>query len=568
MARKSRVNLTETPAEVMSFVFLAGLYLRLSDEDGDDIETNSIGNQKKLAYHYLADHPEIQVIDTYIDHGYTGMNFRRPEFMRMKEDFISGKINCIIVKDVSRLGRNFVQTSEYVEKIFPDLGIRLICVNDNYDSIDTSADSAALMLPFKMVMNDAYSRDTSAKIRSSITAKMNNGEYLPSASSIPYGYIRNPNKITFDVDTEAAECVNLIFQLRAERMPFNSIAKELNKRNIPCPGKLRFIRGLTKNELYAHAEWIRGTIRKITGDPVYLGHRIHGKVKRDKIGLDKTRRPKEEWQIIENTHPPIISKELFDMVQKINFEEVEKRRQFEKRAEPGLDYRSVFRDKLFCADCGAKMVAQKGCARSEAKTPSRIFFDCNNYRYSNHQRCCSHYIRQETVMEAVSDLLNKQIEIAVDVEKLLKDVAQMPKINNYQSGIRDQLLSVATRKKNLEMKIEQLLIDLTEGLLDRDEYEYIKKNYTHQLVQLSDLEDSLNIRAQGFDSAVMTTQKWLHAIKEYKALPVINREIVDILIEKILISDSQKVKIELAYKDPYEPLKTYIKEIEVIQSAS
>ena len=147
-------------------------------------------------------------------------------------------------EDISRLGRHFVMTSEFVEKNFPMLGVRLICINDDYDSFDENCDSAALLMPFKMVMNDSYVKDISKKIRSSISAKMSSGEYLPSSNSIPYGYIRNPEQNTFDVDEEAAPIVLRIFEMRANGMALNAIAKTLNEEGIPCPGKLRYIRGL------------------------------------------------------------------------------------------------------------------------------------------------------------------------------------------------------------------------------------------------------------------------------------------------------------------------------------
>lgn len=178
MARKSRANNALIISDTKNKMWNAGLYGRLSVEDGDDTEQNSIGNQKKIGNRFLADKPDIVLVDTYSDHGCTGMNFERPDFKRMFEDIKSGRINCIIVKDISRLGRHFVMTSNFVERIFPEMGVRLICVNDGYDSSEPNADSSALTLPLKMVMNDYYVKDISQKIRSSIHAKMDSGEYL------------------------------------------------------------------------------------------------------------------------------------------------------------------------------------------------------------------------------------------------------------------------------------------------------------------------------------------------------------------------------------------------------
>jgi len=568
MARKSRVGIAEIPEIQNMFLYKAAIYKRLSDEDGDDMEADSLVNQEKISRHHIVDHPDIDVVGVYADNGYTGMNFKRPDFVRLKEDILLGKINCVIVKDISRLGRNFIMTSEYVERIFPELGVRLICVNDGYDSADENADAGALMLPFKMVMNDAYSRDTSVKIRSSITAMMDNGEFLPPVGSIPFGYLRNAEENTFDVDIEVASTVRLIFNLRAEGMQFNAIAKELNSRGLPSPGRIRFIRGVTKDPRMENAQWIRGTIRKITNDPVYLGHRIHGKVKRDKLGMPKTRRPKDEWQIIENTHPAIISQELYDLVQKVNAEELERLSKYEKNKKPSSDYRSLFQDKLFCADCGAKMIAQKGTGRATSPVPTWIYYNCNGYKYSNNQQCSNHYIRQEAIMTAITNLLNKQVEIALDIEKLISDVKKMPPVVRHQSSITDQVKGSTIKIQNVEEKIEHLLIDLTNGVIDRDEYEYMKVKYNQKLEYYREESEKLKEKSQELVTVISTTQQWLNAIKEYKKLPEISRSILDALVDKIYISESKAIKIDLKYCDPYKPIMDYLQKVEVIANVS
>lgn len=565
MARKSRVNIQSSQTAVETTMFLAGLYNRLSVEDGDDIEQNSIGNQKKIGLHYLTKHQDIRLVDTYADNGYTGMNFKRPDFMRMMQDLQSGKINCVIVKDVSRLGRHFVLTSEYVERIFPEMGIRLICINDDYDSADEHADAAALTLPLKMVMNDYYVKDISKKIRSSISAKMSNGEFLPSSGSVPYGYLRNPETVTFDIDLESAMVVRKIFEMRADGMKFNAIARQLNSEGIPSPGRLRYLRGMNKAEKNKNAQWLRGTVRKITNDTVYTGNRIHGRFKRDKVGLEKKRRDMDEWQIIENAHPAIVSKELFKKVQKINEQELTQRRQFEKRADPDDDYREVFRGKVFCAECGSLMSAAKGCARPEAKTPSRIFYDCNEYRYSNHSRCNSHYIRQETLMRTVTNLLNQQLQVAINMEQLVTEVQSMPKVQSHQREAEDRYASICVKRRNMEAKIEQLLIDLTERLIDRSEYDYMKSRYTEQYEELLEKEAKAGADMKTLDVALNMAQKWIALIKQYQKFPYIDRKLMDELVESIRVYSDKRIKINLNYADPYKPLMDYLEEIGVMR---
>ena len=325
------------------------------------------------------------------------------------------------------------------------MGIRLICINDNYDSEDTNADSSALTMPLKMVMNDYYVKDISRKIRSSISTKMKNGEYLPSASSVPYGYIRNPDALTYDIDSETASVIRRIYERRAAGQSLNGIARELNRDGIPSPGRIRYLRGLTKAKKFENALWIRGTVRKILQNPVYIGWRIHGTVKRTKVGQKKGRRPKEEWQVIEGTHPAIISKELFDLVQQINDAELRERSQFMQRNAVFEDHRGLFQGKVFCDECGSAMGAFKGCARPEAATSSRLFFDCNRYRDSGHTQCSSHYTRQEKLIQVVTNLLNQQVKLSVDVERLMEEIQKMPIVRGHQQEASSRYASVSAK---------------------------------------------------------------------------------------------------------------------------
>lgn len=567
MARKSRVTVQEAPESVGVLPALAGIYNRLSVEDGDDVEQNSIGNQKKLALHYIGEHTDLCLVDTYSDHGYTGMNYNRPEFRRMLCDLQNGRINCIIVKDISRLGRHFVMTSEFVERIFPEMGVRLICVNDGYDSADELADASSLTMPLKMVMNDYYVKDISQKIRSSITAKMENGQYLPAAGSIPYGYLRNSEAMTFDIDPETAPIVRQIYEMRAGGMSFNHIAQELNTAGIPCPGKLRYLRGATKALKYEDALWIRGTIRKITGDQVYIGNRVHGTVKRDKVGQSKKRRAEKDWKVIENAHPAIVSEALFQKVQQVNQEELAKRTHFEERAGVGTDYRDLFRGKVFCAECGSPMGSAKGCARPNAKTPSRIFFDCNNYRYSAHTRCSSHYVRQELLVKKVTNLLNQQLKLAVDVEQLAEDIKKRPEVITYQSNAESKYASVSAKRRNMETKLEQLLEDLANRLIDRSEYDYMRERYSGQLEALLKEEKEALEAMQAMDCAAQSAKQWISAIRQYEKLPNITRDLLDYLVDRIEVYSDRRIKITLNYADPFQPLTTFLNRIEVIQDA-
>lgn len=567
MARKSRVKQSLSYEHQENKVYQAAIYTRLSVEDGDDEEQNSIGNQKKIAMHFLANCSDITVVDIYSDNGVSGMTYNRPDFNRMLMDIRTGRINCVIVKDISRLGRHFVMTSEYVERTFPQMDVRLICINDDYDSNSETADASSLLMPIKMVMNDAYAKDISKKIRSSITAKMNQGEYLPSSSSVPYGYVRNQEGTSYDIDDEAAEIVQRIYEMRADGMMFNAIARQLNLEEIPCPGKLRYIRGITLAAKYENALWIRGTIRKITNDRVYLGDRIHGRVKRDNVGMDKRRRGEEEWKIIENAHPAIIQKELFDLVQRVNQAENEKRRTYESRNVIENDMRSIFQGKVFCGECQGTMGAFKGCARPNTKTSSRAFFDCNSYKYSNHARCSSHYIRQEAIVKTVGDLLSQQIKIAVDMERMIRDIECSPAVQLYQKTSEQEHSSIVLKRRALEAKIEHLLVDLTERVIDRNEYDFLKDRYTRSYNDLLEQEAKSAEQMRRTGTVLNSAKKWIGMIRHCEHQSSLTHELVDCLIERIEVYADKRVRVILNYEDPYRMLLDFMKEVEVMKNA-
>lgn len=400
-------------------------------------------------------------------------------------------------------------------------------------------------------MNDYYVKDISRKIRSSIHAKMGSGEYLPASGSIPYGYMRDPENNTFAIDTETAPIVLRIFQMRADGISFNGICRTLNAEGIPCPGKLRYDRGLTNAPKYKDAVWIRGTVRKIIQDRVYIGCRVHGKISRSKVGLDKQSRPEDEWTVIQAAHPALVSDELFEYVQQINAEELEKRRQYARRNDFQDDYRELFRGLIYCADCHSSMSAGKGCARIGANTPSRIFYDCNTYRYSEHTRCASHYVRQEQIYSVVKNALDQQVKVAVDIEQLVAATDNLPN-GRRTSETAGRLAQISQQRKKLEGKIEQLLIDLTDGLISRDEYVYMKEKYTQQMAISMDEEEKAQAQEAALHESLSAVQTWLYAIKTYRALPELNQEVLRLLIKEILIYKDRHIQIVFNYADPYK----------------
>ena len=460
MARVSRKNIAVTAVSATEEMKLykACLYLRLSDEDKRNIEDNSIGNQKKICLEHLKKLPEIEVIASYIDNGASGTNFSRSGFKQMLQDLTKGEINCVVVKDLSRLGRNYLETSEYLEKFFPEAGIRFIAVNNGYDSIRKLNGKQEIVIPFSNIVNDMYAKDVSRKIRSSIETLMKSGEFLPPSGSIPYGYLRDEKNNTYIIDEETAPIVQEIFKMKLQGVSDCEIIRTLNRKQIPSPGKIRYLRGMTKAEKYKDAVWIGSTLRKLLSNEVYLGHRIHGKVKRDCLGAEKKRRPQDEWEYVYNVHPALISEEDFQKIRQIKEKGREKQAQCNKHQKRSLEERRLLTGKIYCGDCGTLMGARKGNQRLTSKKSPRIFYQCDGYEYSGRTRCFNHYISQKDVLEKIKNALNVQFKLIAESDRVIKSIQDDKKgmlalHDKKRKEINDELAK-------MKMKKERLLIEL------------------------------------------------------------------------------------------------------------
>ena len=299
----------------------AAAYLRLSIEDGDKAESNSIGNQRELIRDFAAERPGLHLIEEYADDGYTGTNFERPGFKRMMEDIKSGKINCIIVKDLSRLGRNYIEMGKYLEQIFPMMGIRFIAINDNYDNANTeSSDSDSIVVPFKNLLNDSYCRDISIKVRSQLDMKRRKGEFIGGYAI--YGYCKDKrNKNRLVVDEYAADIVRSIYRRKLEGMSAQAIAEQLNSENVLAPSEYKRLCGLNYHSGFkagTHAKWQAIQVLRILKNEVYTGTMVQGRRQKINYKIKKIRDVEESgWIRVPNMHEAIIPQKLFDTVQEV-----------------------------------------------------------------------------------------------------------------------------------------------------------------------------------------------------------------------------------------------------------
>lgn len=425
--------------------FCAAMYLRLSREDSEwkkenYSESNSIGNQRALILEYLCRQPDMELYDCYVDDGFSGSNFCRPGFQRMMKDAEEGNINCVIVKDLSRFGRDYIETGRYVQKIFPKLGIRFVAVTDCYDSFFADAGMKNIVLPVKNFINDSYCRDISIKVKSQLEIKRKNGEYIAPFSF--YGYKKEGKNLV--VDEMAAKIVRQIFYWKIEGIPVFAAAEKLNSLGVLSPAEYKKHTGSSYQSGFSSAEkakWSSSTVKRILTNELYLGHLIQGKTEKINYKVKKsTEKPKSEWIRFENVLEPVISKRVFELAGRFL--------QTDCRISTSGKKRNLFSGILFCGDCREQMIRRRNCYKGK----ETIYEICSG---SNRGEGCSRHSVGEAVLK---DLILKVLQ------KYGAFCLQNPEIILQQKEL-DRLLLCCTVKKVFvyEKKKIEIIFDFAES---------------------------------------------------------------------------------------------------------
>ena len=466
MARKSKYFSND---EENKKIWSTALYIRLSQEDGDNgqekLESNSITSQKNILNEFVMEQTDFKVYDIYIDDGFTGTDFNRPSFTRLLEDMKNKKINCIIVKDLSRLGRNYIEVGNYIEQVFPLFNIRFIAINDNVDSFQNPSSTNTILVPFKNLINDEYSRDTSIKIKSSLNSKKRKGEFVGSFA--PYGYIKNKkDKHKLEIDEVAAKWVKKIFYWKVNCGLGNiAICHKLNELGILNPTGHKKIElkqnynnfGIKDNEY----TWTPSTIRNILKNEVYIGNTVQGKRKAKSYKIHKIENvPEEEWVRVENTHEPIIEKELFCKAQELSNKDT--------RVEKRTNKLSVFAGILKCNECKRAM-NKKSSTNKSGKTYE--YYICSTYRKKSNKLCTKHTIKVDNLEKAVLYAINYHIEKLINPEEIVKKVEK--EIKN-KPILKNDFENIIIKKKNEMNRIssfkKSLYEDWKNEYITREEY--------------------------------------------------------------------------------------------------
>lgn len=526
--------------------FLAAIYLRLSSDDGDKAESDSIRNQRSLLQDFVSKHSELSLIEEYVDDGYSGANFERPAFQRMMENVRNHKINCIIVKDLSRLGRNYIETGRYLEKIFPVLGVRFIAVNDHYDSADTKNDADQIIVPFKNLINDAYCRDISMKIRSQLEIKRKKGEFTGSYAS--YGYAKDPiDKNHLVIDEYAAEIVRFIFNMKMDGYSADRIAMKLNEMGVLTPMEYKRSCGFNYTcgfRSYKDAKWCATSVLRILKNELYVGTMVQGKTRKInyKVKACMDVRP-EDWVRVEGTHEPIVSREIFECVQNLM--------KLDTRTSPEEEMIYIFSGLLRCGDCGQNMVHRV----VKKKGKQYRYYHCSTYK--NKEGCTSHNISDAKLQKVVLEAIQKQIALLVQADAIM---AQIENIPQQQFGVK--LLDSQIRTLNAEVQKykdlrNNLYQDMVDGIITREEYRDIKQTFTRKMERAEESIRELETKKRRLLSNEMRTQKWVEEFKNCRNIESLDRKVTVMLIKRIVIYSSDRIEIHFNHADEMAELISY-----------
>ena len=549
MARKSKYG--QPSGKPSTRLWKPALYVRLSREDGDREESDSIANQRDMLAEFAAAQDDLAAPAFYTDDGYTGTDFDRPGFRRMMDDLRAGTVNCVIVKDLSRFGRNYVGVGEYLEQVFPLLDVRFISVNDRVDSFLDPRSVNNLVVPFKNIINDEYCRDISNKVRASLDLKRRQGKFIGSFAS--YGYRKDPaDHSRLLVDGQAAAVVRDIFDWFVGGMSVLGIAKRLNEMGVPNPSVYKRRQGMN----YRHPAsdrldglWPDSSVRRILRNRLYTGTMVQGKnrIKSYKLHVSEAV-PEVDWIEVAATHEAIIPAELFERAQALFTRDT--------RTAPAQKEVYLFSGFLRCADCGRAM---------HRKTISQPYGDyhyyiCSTFKKQHSGACTKHTIRSDRLEQAVLEALRHQIALAVEMDELVAEINRSSTRGHNAKRLLDERAQLEAEREHVEQMKLSLYPDWKAGDISREEYHQLKTQFEQRQAGLDGRIAAVQARIDEVQNGVDETNSFLTQFVQYRSLQKLTREAVVELIDMIYVHEGGGITIQFKFSDAYAAAKEYIQD--------
>lgn len=526
-------------------IYHAAIYVRLSKEDGDvasaaKAESNSISNQKNLIKDFLKDKDDIIVVSERVDDGYSGSDFERPGFQMMMDDIRRGTVDCVIVKDLSRFGREYIDSGKYIERLFPALGVRFIAVNDHIDSKEESSRDD-IVVPFKNLMNDAYCRDISIKIRSHLEVKRRNGEYIGAFT--PYGYKKDENdKSRLVPDLYAAGVVKDIFRMKLHGMSQTAIADRLNEQGILSPMEYKHSLGIRIQDnfkTHEQAEWSSMSVRRVLENEVYVGTLTQGKHSTPNHKIKKIMdKPEEEWIRIEDNHEPVVSKREFAIVQRLLG--------MDTRTSPNEDEVYVLSGLAVCADCGAPMIKRNVPAGGKVYS----YYICSKNAAT--KQCGTHRIPKDKLERLVFDVLKTHIASVLDAGRILAYINTVPFQELEIKELERQKEAKEQEMQRCRELRDMLYEDLKEGIVSKEDYAELYEGYNNKRKKAEDAVRKISRTIQDVIDAKTDKYEWLRYFKEYQNISELSRTAAVELIERVKVYDKNHIEIDFCFQDCFQ----------------
>lgn len=557
MARTKRktnpvIPAMEAPAQAQK-QYRAAAYVRLSVEDSGKPGADTIEGQKNLLLRFIEDDPTLTLYGLFCDNGRTGTDFDRPQFEKMMEEVRKGHIDCIVVKDLSRFGRNYKETGNYLERIFPFLGVRFIAVNDGFDTLTAQRGADGYLVPLKNLINEVYSKDISRKSGSALAAKQKNGDFIGAWA--PYGYRKredDPHKL--ELDEATAPVVRQIFRWRAEGVSVTQIARRLNDSGVPSPSAYLYNTGVCKTEKYNGVIWYVQTVKNLLSRQVYIGHMVQGRKRQSFYeNRGQYKKPREEWIVVENTHEPLIDRETFDKVQELarrkNAEYFENLGRFTHLE----NTENILKGLVCCADCKRPLVRYKNVSHEK-----KLWYTFICPTHANDIGSCPlKNIREDALFPMLLQAIQTQIALAADMEALVRRLNGSPKYKKQTATLQGRLDAAKRALKRCNGLYDSLYQSYVDQLMTEQEYMTLKRRYKAEAEEAERLIEALTCR-QAAEAAHTPENPFLAAFDSFRDADILTREMAQALIQRVYVDGDNNIEIVFRYRDEYKELCTYL----------
>lgn len=550
MANSKYADILEQ-SSVPNKVWKTALYLRLSRDDGTDAESNSIASQREILKEYVNRYPDMEIVDIYADDGYSGTNFDRPDFNRMMNDVYAGKVNCVLVKDLSRFARNYTEAGTYLDKIFVKLRVRFIALNNQLDTgmAGVNPFNQLVQVGITNIMNEGQAAITSVNVRGTLNLRRKQGKFIGSFPT--YGYLKDPDdNHHLIIDEETAPIVRMIFERFIAGESIIGITKDLNEMGVPNPSMYKKQKGLNYRHPCGRSNdglWPDSSVRRILQNRMYVGDMVQGRNTTYSYKIKQCRAiPEDEWIVVENTHEPIIDRETFDNAQALFNKHI--------RKSPKKNSVDLFSGLVRCADC--KRVMNKKTNQHPYGTYH--YYRCVTARKLKKSACTNHTIRIDKLEQAVLLTIQNMINTATTMSELLDQINNNSTRIKESSHIQKALKVQISEREKLVSMITDLYPDWKSGVITVDEYQMLKERLNERLRIVDEKIASLNKSAEQFQSGITEENEFVSRFKKYGNIESLTRPLLTELVEEIFVHEGGDIEVVFKFYDAYLQVVEYI----------